>query len=640
MSRIIGTSTVKKHSVLAFACGLLLCGLLSPVQGVYYIDKNATGTPENGENWNQAFRTFTNASAKVSSAEIWVAEGVYSNRTIASMNAGSSNAYYGGFTSGMSDFAQRDWVVHPTILDGQSNAWVVLWKEKVGPFTLDGFTVRNGGPYASGGAAYLLSDGTSTFNNCIFSNNSSTARGGAVLLNKTNCVALFSNCYFVANAAGSDGGGAVRGHTTINRASFWDCTFASNRSSGPGGVLSTKEGEFSFVRCKFVANYSVSVGGAISSAATLTFDDCDFLNNCASNGSGGAISQSGTLVATNCDFVNNITSNGSGGAILSSGQASFSGCNFLTNSCTASGGAISETQPIEILNCTFTKNTAGTGSGGAISTTAQLTSSNCVFANNTAALYGGAIMAGASGVNVYDSDFVMNTTLSGGGGGVARNSSGSNTTNIYKNCSFVANAVTNGANGGGGAILELQVANDTFINCTFLTNTTAHITASTGVGGAIRANVANTVLTITNCIFWGNADSSTADDISANNAAATINLAYSLLNTNAGSVNFNASATKNFGLGIINVVPLFASAVAPYDAHLMSKGGRYDPATSTWVKDAVNSPCIDKGAPASDCSLEPAPNGGLINLGRYGGTLYASKTETASTPKGALILVR
>jgi hypothetical protein len=228
----------------------------------------------------------------------------------------------------------------------------------------------------------------------------------------------------------------------------------------------------------------------------------------------------------------------------------------------------------------------------------------------------------------------------GGGGALYHSLSSGSTTNVFKNCAFVANASTNGANGGGGAVLELGKVNDTFIKCTFLSNSTTHATTGNAPGGAIRANVASSILTITNCIFWGNSASGAGQTLSQSATTETLNLSYSDINTNAANFNLNANCVKNYGAGIINADPLFASAVAPYDAHLMSKGGRYDPATSTWVKDAVNSPCIDKGSPASDCSLEPLPNGGLVNLGRYGGTLYASKTEAAGTPKGALILVR
>jgi parallel beta-helix repeat protein len=75
--------------------------------------------------------------------------------------------------------------------------------------------------------------------------------------------------------------------------------------------------------------------------------------------------------------------------------------------------------------------------------------------------------------------------------------------------------------------------------------------------------------------------------------------------------------------GNLSQDPLFADAAAR-DFHLKSPGGRWTAAG--WVLDTVTSPCLDAGDPKSACNLEPAPNGGRINMGAYGGTIYASKS--------------
>jgi hypothetical protein len=77
----------------------------------------------------------------------------------------------------------------------------------------------------------------------------------------------------------------------------------------------------------------------------------------------------------------------------------------------------------------------------------------------------------------------------------------------------------------------------------------------------------------------------------------------------------------------ISVNPLFADP-AGGDFHLKSQGGRYEPATGTWVIDSVHSPAIDAGDPASPFANEPAPHGGRINMGAYGNTAQASKADT------------
>jgi hypothetical protein len=74
----------------------------------------------------------------------------------------------------------------------------------------------------------------------------------------------------------------------------------------------------------------------------------------------------------------------------------------------------------------------------------------------------------------------------------------------------------------------------------------------------------------------------------------------------------------------IYVDPLIANQ-KKHDYHLQSTAGRWD--GKKWVKDKVNSPCIDAGYKASDYSEEPENNGNRINIGRYGNTVHASKSK-------------
>jgi len=65
--------------------------------------------------------------------------------------------------------------------------------------------------------------------------------------------------------------------------------------------------------------------------------------------------------------------------------------------------------------------------------------------------------------------------------------------------------------------------------------------------------------------------------------------------------------------------------MASRDYHLLSPQGRW--LAGAWVQeDTATSPAIDRGDPASDASQEPAPNGGRINMGAYGGSPQASLT--------------
>jgi hypothetical protein len=62
------------------------------------------------------------------------------------------------------------------------------------------------------------------------------------------------------------------------------------------------------------------------------------------------------------------------------------------------------------------------------------------------------------------------------------------------------------------------------------------------------------------------------------------------------------------------------------DYHLKSEEGRWDPASGSWVQDAVTSPAIDAGDPAGPVGQEPLPHGGVVNMGVYGGTAEASRS--------------
>ncbi|MHC4561043.1 MAG: hypothetical protein ACYS80_27505, partial [Planctomycetota bacterium] len=62
------------------------------------------------------------------------------------------------------------------------------------------------------------------------------------------------------------------------------------------------------------------------------------------------------------------------------------------------------------------------------------------------------------------------------------------------------------------------------------------------------------------------------------------------------------------------------------DYHLKSQAGRWNSNSQTWVLDDVTSPCIDAGDTASPVGLESFPNGGIVNIGAYGGKAETSKS--------------
>ena len=80
--------------------------------------------------------------------------------------------------------------------------------------------------------------------------------------------------------------------------------------------------------------------------------------------------------------------------------------------------------------------------------------------------------------------------------------------------------------------------------------------------------------------------------------------------------------------------PLFVDADGG-DFHLASTLGSYH--DGQWTEDAQDSPGLDAGYPGDDFSAEPDPNGERINLGAYGGSEWASKSQSTDTDGDGLI---
>jgi len=210
---------------------------------------------------------------------------------------------------------------------------------------------------------------------------------------------------------------------------------------------------------------------------------------------------------------------------------------------------------------------------------------------------------------------------------------------LIQNCLFRNNRcysanVASGL-GGNGAALKIMPSDGTIpihvINCTFTGNRTDAIN---GQGGAIYIDKG--ILTVRNAIFWDNQVTGEGAFADGNDiyvaGDATLTLSYACIDTE-GNVVVADTATGNFGNGIFAADPLF---VSPADSHLQSKEGYWDRATQSWLKSPNNSPCIGAGDKADDNSLAPLPRSSRINLGAYGGTPFASKTQLRNT----LILIR
>ena len=254
--------------------------------------------------------------------------------------------------------------------------------------------------------------------------------------------------------------------------------------------------------------------------------------------------------------------------------------------------------------------------------------SNSVFRRN-ATNRGGAIRLRNDSTSVNRCMFAENTASRGG----AINDDGDSDVFIA-NCLFQGNVASD--DGGGAYTSAGYVA---LVNCVFWGNRAERR------GGGLVAHYGST-LVVDNCIIRAN-EASEGTGIALTQytggvlpSSATI--VYSLMENSASSISLDSACTLSWGTGNIEADPCFVDPgywddngtsddpnddfFVEGDYQFKSQAGRWDPASESWVQDDVTSPCIDAGDPNTPIMYEPFPNGGIINMGAYGGTAEASKS--------------
>lgn len=184
-----------------------------------------------------------------------------------------------------------------------------------------------------------------------------------------------------------------------------------------------------------------------------------------------------------------------------------------------------------------------------------------------------------------------------------------------------------------------------------------------GIGSCgVGIKSAGNDLYLDSCVIWSNAGNAiellgAGADVYVTNsvlfASGTTNYCYYLTTNTSVSADFNnyyVISGAHYGVvnGIdmdglpqwtqattqdvhsLSVDPLFHAA-GGYDFHPVSSEGRFDPTSESYVQVDTNfSPLIDMGATNTPYTGEPEPNGARRNIGMYGNTTQASKSDTNS----------
>ena len=407
---------------------------------------------------------------------------------------------------------------------------------------------------------------------------------------------------------------------------------------------------------RIIFTRATSWGVSKTGAGDATFRNCRFYDNGGRTKyyTGGALKLTGAdavVTVENCLFDGNLSTRefasfqeyapavGSALSATSLGRLVLVDTSFVTNGIAIENGAEKPYGP----------KTTGLDGVALKADSAPVVARNCRFVGNTA--------------HVWEQSGIV--TLVGACGGSA-----------FTNCLFAGNqtpcayARVSGNNQyskyAGAVSMRLSNAAQTvdFSQCTIAYNLDDSVTGGGGID--VRGGTAN----IVNSILFGNqrgpGSSGGADICVRTNAV--LNLSYSLVTADdasriscdeGGTIATNGviygdpllmtdratyeswTVTNRWwgasGLDYIYNVASNATDLCAINAHLRSKTGYTDETTGELVRTPrVMSPAIDAGREGTPYADEPSPNGRRANLGFYGNTPYASRSESS----GFILVVR
>lgn len=220
-------------------------------------------------------------------------------------NANSATTYYGGAMTNFSTGA----TLSDVVFDGnQATVGGAIHFFGGGALSVDNGTFRNNKAtqYDGGAIANLSSNATLTLADCVFEDNSSIQRGGAVFA-ANDTVGQLTRVVFARNSAVQ--GGAFYNYyanTTLTDVGFDDNTSSSTNTFEGGGAFYNFYATATFFGATFSGNSSAGYGGAIFvNNGTVTHTNVTFNGNTADKFGGGIYHQGGSQTLTNVTFDNN-----------------------------------------------------------------------------------------------------------------------------------------------------------------------------------------------------------------------------------------------------------------------------------------------------------------------------------------------
>jgi hypothetical protein len=581
---------MSRMNTITFLSILVFVLMASTAEGkIIYVDDDANGLND-GSSWADAYNYLQDALASATDGdEIHVAQGIYKPDRGVGFTPGDKSANFylkngvairGGFAGfGEPDPNSRDIERYKTTLSGDLAGNDI---DVNNPNDPQYRILYNDNSYAlvtGSGTDYSATfDGFTVYGSSVYLYTDRIGPGG-----ETRPPDPHGGIF---NWAGSP--------TVIN------CTFTGNFSPG---MYNSNGSSPTLVNCTFEKN---SGGGIENYKSNPDLIDCKFIEHSSSWAEDAAIYNSGSDPnLTRCIFSDNLV-----GAMYNNYESrpTLAECIFTRNST----AIYNEDGSPTLADCVFKENAKAIYSKGG-----QLNIRGCVFLRN----YRGAITDYSETGSVF-----TNCIFSGNSPGGAVYAS--NVT--FTRCLFAGNRALGGYihnedtwyYGMGGAVYITRVFNQisVFNNCTFINNWADFGCAIYCFGW----------VNLTNCIFWG-----FEDQIQVYPYSPPTVVRYSDVQggwQGEGNIDIDPCFVDPGRWVNANDPNQIAEPSDPNavwidgDYHLKSQAGRWDPVSESWVQDDVTSPCIDAGDPNSPVAFEPFPNGGIVNMGAYGGTAEASKS--------------
>ena len=442
---------------------------------IHYVTESGAGSG-NGSSWANAHAGVQAALAAAEcDDEIWVAEGTYKptdgDDRYATYQLKDGVALYGGFAGTEENRADRDWVLHKTILSGDlasddgpdwthrdDNAHqVVTGSGTDASAVLDGFTVTSG--------------------------NASDYYGGGMYNNGGS--PTVTHCTFIGNWA-LDGGGMYNedGSPTVT-----DCTFFGNavdRGGGYGGGMCNSSSSPTVTNCIFSGNSACDGGGMYNDDSSPTVTGCTFSDNIADGCGGGMYNWESSPNVDHCTFSGNFADDFGGGFYNGHSNPTVMNCTLSGNSADWGGGMYNNDSNPTVTDCDFSRNLASIAAG-MYNGLSNSTVADCTFSENVASFSAGGMYNWGGSPMVIRCTFSGNRAVDGAGGGMYNDDSSP----TVMNCTLSGNS----ADWGGG--MTNQASSPTVMNCTFSGNTAPRATAiyNRGYPDPSFATLANTILT-------------------------------------------------------------------------------------------------------------------------------------------------